>query len=151
MFSKVNSPFLIFSRCLARQIRASNPRQISFVVGIIILVGFGTSASATAAQRDRYNHARAVVSRLQEDLRHAEGTASQHKHSKDAERIDHAMRHLSDFDRSLSKGKFDSGRLDRAVSDVQNIVDHNTLSPEDRDNLMSDLHDMRSMRSDRGR
>lgn len=101
------------------------------------------------AQRGRYSDVRALVGRVQEDLRRAAGMASPRGHSKDYQRVDNAQRHLSQFDRALSKGKFDSGKLDASISDVQSVVDHNTLTPQDRDSLNADLHDLRSVRSER--
>jgi len=99
------------------------------------------------AQRGRYSDVRALVGRVQEDLRRAAGMAS--PRGKDFQRVDNAQRHLSQFDRALSKGKFDSGKLDASISDVQNVVDHNTLTPQDRDSLNVDLRDLRAVRTER--
>jgi hypothetical protein len=100
------------------------------------------------AQVGRYSDVRALVGRVQEDLRRAAGMASP-RHNKDLQRVDNAQRHLSQFDRALSKGKFDSGKLDASISDVQSVVDHNTLTPQDRDSLNVDLRDLRAVRTER--
>ncbi|HYM00230.1 MAG TPA: hypothetical protein VEZ90_14855 [Blastocatellia bacterium] len=121
------------------------------VLAVCSIMGLTSPCLAQRRDEGRYSDARSLVSRVQQDLQHAESMASQHKHSKETERINNALRHLSDLDRSLSKGKFDSGRVDRAISDLQNVLDHNTLAPEDRDNLNADLRDLRSMRSTHGR
>ena len=42
-------------------------------------------------------------------------------------RYDHAIRHLSQFQERYYRGDFDKGRLDQAISDVQNVVDYNPL------------------------
>jgi hypothetical protein len=119
----------------------------------VILIGLPiwcTLAAQTAeAQRGRYGDVRALVGRVQEDLRRALGMASPRSHNKDYQRVDNAQRHLSQFDRALSKGKWDSGKLDAAISDVQSVADHNTLTPQDRDSLNADLHDLRSARVER--
>jgi hypothetical protein len=101
------------------------------------------------AQTGRYSDVRALVGRVQEDLRRAAGMASPRGHNKDFQRVDNAQRHLSQFDRALSKGKFDSGKLDASISDVQSVVDHNTLTPQDRDSLNVDLRDLRAVRTER--
>jgi hypothetical protein len=95
-----------------------------------------------------YSGARSLVDRVAEDLRHAEKV--NHAKEKERERIENAQHHLSDFDRSLSKGKFDKDRLDEAIEDLKNVVDHNTLTPEDRDALNADLRDLRQLREQRG-
>src|SRR5215467_10022355 len=124
------------------------PRTRSLLVCItlsiwLLLVQF----VPTCAQTGRYSDVRALVGRVQEDLRRAAGMAS--PRGKDFQRVDNAQRHLSQFDRALSKGKFDSGKLDASISDVQSVVDHNTLTPQDRDSLNVDLRDLRAVRTER--
>ena len=96
----------------------------------------------------RYENARSLVNRVAEDLRHAE-RANRAK-GKELERVENAQHHLSEFDRSLSKGTFNKDRLDEAIEDLKNVVDHNTLMPEDRDALNADLRDLRQLREQRG-
>lgn len=107
-------------------------------------------------QSGAYANARALVSRIQDDLRRAtsllEPTRKQReRYDREHERYDNAQRHLSDFDRNLSQGKFDKGKLDTAINDLKNVVEHNTLSSQDRDALTADLRDLRDLRSRRGR
>lgn len=59
-------------------------------------------------------------------------------------------RHLSEFDRKMSRGRFDKDVLDTAIDDVNNVVKNNTLSPNDRDALNRDLQELRDMRARRG-
>jgi hypothetical protein len=70
--------------------------------------------------------------------------------TKERERYDNAMKHLSEFDRDLSRNKFDKGKLDEAIEDVKNVVEHNTLEPGLRDALSQDLSDLRALRERRG-
>ena len=100
-------------------------------------------------QRDFYHDARGLVEQSQTDLRFAVELAR--RHGKELQRIDFAQRHLSDFDRALSRGKWDKGKLDSAIDDLQNVVNHNTLEPEDRDRLRADLRGLRDLRLDRDR
>jgi len=122
----------------------------SMIVWVSLALLYLVAHSAWAnAQNGRYSDVRALVGRVQEDLRRAAGMASPRNHNKDYKRVDDAQRHLSQFDRALSKNKWDSGKLDAAISDVQGVVDHNTLTPQDRDSLNADLHDLRGVRTER--
>jgi len=99
------------------------------------------------AQTGAYENSRRLVARTLEDLRRA---ARLEQGSKERERYDNAGKHLSDFDREMSQGRFDKDRLDRAIDDVKNIVDHNTLAPRARDRVTRDLADLRTLRETRG-
>jgi hypothetical protein len=90
---------------------------------------------------------RALVDQTQNDLRNAV-EFERHK-GKEVSRYENAERHLSDFDREYRKGHFDKGKLDTAIDDLKNVVEHNTLDPRARDTLMDDLQDLRMMRADR--
>lgn len=96
---------------------------------------------------DRYGDLRGIVDRTQSDLRDA---ASMERHHGDAySRYQNAQRHLSTFDRHLIKDHFDKSELDSAISDLQHIIDKNTLQPRSRDALMRDIEDLRGMRDHR--
>jgi hypothetical protein len=69
---------------------------------------------------------------------------------KERERYTNAMSHLSRFDRELTKNRFDKDLLDGAIEDVNNLVNHNTLSSGDRDRLSQDLRQLRNLRASRG-
>jgi len=90
---------------------------------------------------------RAVIDRTQADLQRAEEFERQH--GKEVVRYDNAQKHLSDFDRNYTRGHFDKDKLDTAIDDLKNVVDHNTLSPADRDALVADLRDLRMVRAER--
>ena len=57
---------------------------------------------------------------------------------------------MSQFDRELSRNRFDKDKLDSAIDDVNNVVERNTLDPRSRDNLRQDLSDLRRLRETRG-
>lgn len=99
-------------------------------------------------QSVQYGNARALVGRVQDDLRRAERFGR--TNDKERERYDNAQRHLSEFDRALSRGKFDKDKLDAAIDDVNNVVAHNTLAPRQRDALSEDLRALRQLRATRG-
>jgi hypothetical protein len=105
-----------------------------------------------SAQSVAYADARDMVARVQTDLQRASdfarsGNAIVKKDEKQIERYRNAQRSASNFDRQLSKGKFDKGDLDSLINDLKNVVEHNTLQSQDRDALTADLRDLRDLRS----
>jgi hypothetical protein len=88
-----------------------------------------------------------LIGRTQEDIRRAESFERGNGHQQD--RCRDAEQHLSTLDRHLTKGRFDKGKLDHAISDVQGILDHNTLQAADRDALLRDVEDLRVARDRR--
>jgi hypothetical protein len=100
------------------------------------------------AQGGRYDTARELVDRVQHNLRRAEHFTPPNE--KEKERYHNAQHHLSEFDQKLREGKFDKDKLDGAIDDMKNVVEHNTLSAEDRDTLSRDLHELRELRERRG-
>ncbi len=102
----------------------------------------------TRAQDNLYANARSLVDRAQNDLRHTSHLAKDR--DKERERYDNAERSLSEFDKQLARNKFDKDKLDSAINDVKNVVDHNTLDPQGRDMLSQDLRDLRELRQSRG-
>jgi len=106
----------------------------------------GTAALPAQAQIYRYNpeHRRpvdATIHHLQEIAEH--NTFS----GKERERYDNAMRHLSQFEERLhDRGSFDKDKLDQAIDDVHNVVDHNPMDGRARDLLRRDLSELRRLR-----
>lgn len=91
-----------------------------------------------------YGRARDVVARAQDDLRRAaDFTATKEK---ERDRYRDVQRKLSEFDRDLTKGHFDKGKLDGAIDELKEVVKENTLESHDRDALASDLSDLRTLR-----
>jgi hypothetical protein len=88
-----------------------------------------------------------VVSRHLEGLAHRTGSFTSRR---ERERFDNAIRHLSQFQNQYYRGHFDKGRLDQAINDVQNIVDHNPLDDRARGMLWQDVNDLRAFRATRG-
>ncbi|HTP87078.1 MAG TPA: hypothetical protein VMJ34_09020 [Bryobacteraceae bacterium] len=111
-----------------------------------LLTGFA-AVMMLAAQDGVFTDARQLVQRVQDDLHHVRHRTHGDKQH---DRIEAAEKHLSDFDRNLSRNKFAKDRLDESIDDVKNIVDNNTLQGEDRDALRTDLEDLRHLREVRG-
>jgi len=116
------------------------------VVQRLVVTGAFAAISVTGLMAQPFE-ARRVIDRTQIDLRRAEEFERQHH--KEVERYDNAQRHLSDFDRQYTRGHFDKDKLDTAIDDLKNVVEHNTLNPADRDALSADLRDLRMVRADR--
>ncbi len=112
-----------------------------------VLVFALAGAGVAMAERRPLNpeQGRAAVSRAMEDVRHASGFAP--SNGKERERFHNAQHSLSELDRSYSKDRFNKDRLDDAIRDIQNIVDHNTIAAGDRDAMNQDLDDLRTLRA----
>src|ERR671937_752629 len=82
------------------------------------------SAIQSFAQIAAVSDARGLIDRTQADLRRAAELERRHN-SKAIERYDDAQKHLSEFDREYTKGHFDKGKLDSAIDDVREVVEHN--------------------------
>jgi hypothetical protein len=65
-------------------------------------------------------------------------------------RIDQALRHLSDFDRDLSRGRFDRHALDKAIERVDDVVRHSALDYRERNILIGDVNRLRDFRATGG-
>jgi hypothetical protein len=115
--------------------------------GVVLATLLIAIATISYAQ-GRYGNARGLVDRVQRNLRRAEHFTP--PSDKEKERYHNAQHHLSEFDRKLSQGQFDKDKLDEAIDDVKNVVEHNTLSPEDRDMITRHLGELRELRRTRG-
>lgn len=87
---------------------------------------------------------RGLISRTVADLNRAASLGRPSE--KERDRFRNAMSSLSKMDRRVSRNKYEKDDLDDAIKDTQNVVDHNTLRPEDRDALVLDLQALRDYR-----
>jgi hypothetical protein len=119
------------------------------IAAAALLSGLAVAIPAQEAGHRIEDRERSLIDRTQDDLRRA---ADFERHNgKETSRYENAQKHLSDFDRELTRGHFDKGRLDDAIGDMKDVMDHNTLAPEARDALQRDLGDLRGMREDHDR
>ncbi len=119
------------------------------IAAAALLSGLAVAIPAQEAGHRIEDRERSLIDRTQDDLRRA---ADFERHNgKATSRYENAQKHLSDFDRELTRGHFDKGRLDDAIGDMKDVMDHNTLAPEARDALQRDLGDLRGMREDHDR
>ena len=115
------------------------------IINVALLMACLSAVGLPLYAQGRYEGVRDLVSRTQEDLRRSADFTKVKKDER--ERIENVQKHLSDFDRSLTKNKFNKDKLNDAIDDLKNVVEHNTLAVEDRDALARDLRDLRAMRS----
>jgi hypothetical protein len=112
----------------------------------VALFGFAAFVSPVSAQVYRYNpeHRRPVEATIQ-DL---EGIAAHTWNDRrEHDRYMNAVRHLHEFGDLLHEGGiFDKGKLDRAIGDVQSVIDHNPMPPGARDRLFRDVTELRRLR-----
>ena len=94
-----------------------------------------------------YENVRALVDRTQTDLRQSQEL--EHNNGDQRERYRNAQGHLSTFDRHMTKGHFDKGELDKAIHDIQSVLDNNSLQASARDALLRDVQDLRAVRERR--
>ena len=118
--------------------------QRAFAVATLLVM----TVSVMYSQRGPYGAARGLVYHVQNDLRRAERFTRPNE--KEKERYFNAQHHLSQFDRKLNQGRFDKDKLDEAIDDVKNVVENNTLYPENRDVLTRGLGELRELRRTRG-
>jgi hypothetical protein len=91
-----------------------------------------------------FNHARDLVSRVQDDLQRAADFTRNNQ--KERVRYENVQHHLSEFDRDLRQDHFDKGKLNAVIDNLKDVVKNNTLESHDRDALGADLSDLRTLR-----
>jgi septal ring factor EnvC (AmiA/AmiB activator) len=126
---------------------------ILFIGLVLAIAGVSVGAQGAAAFSQYPDDAggpplRAILDQTQNDLRTA--ATMEHQNSKERERYRNAQKSLSDFDRKLTKNKFDKGQLDKAIHDIQSVLDHNTLQVSSRDDLLRDVSQLREARRRHG-
>jgi hypothetical protein len=66
---------------------------------------------------------------------------------REMERYDNAMTHLSQFAEKLHQGRFDRGRLDHGIGNLESILNKNPMDGRARDILNHDLGELRRLRA----
>jgi hypothetical protein len=105
------------------------------------------SGAGWVVQAANFDHARDLVSRVQNDLQRAADFTRTNE--KERVRYENVQHHLSEFDRELRRDHFDKGKLDDSINNLKNVVKDNTLESHDRDTLAADLSDLRTLRDTR--
>ena len=81
---------------------------------------------------------------------HLQRAASEGLRGRDRNRCEDALRQLYDFDRDLSRGKFNRHALDKAIDRVNDVVRNAPLNYREREVLASDVNRLRDFRANGG-
>jgi hypothetical protein len=141
----------------------------------VILSGFGVLAlctAATAQNRGRYpydpprggygygdaynrsgpdaysRNQPSVVGRVMVDLDRAARSARLDDH--ELNHFREVSKNLREFEDRLARGKFDNGKLDKAIGNLSHLADSDRIRGRERDMLRRDLDDLRRFRATRG-
>jgi hypothetical protein len=88
------------------------------------------------------------VQRVLSDLDRIQGRSSVDKHERD--HFNKARQELYRFEERWRGGRFDSGRLDKAMDNIEHLARSHQLHPRDRSVLAQDLRMLGQLRSARG-
>ncbi|MDQ2843358.1 MAG: hypothetical protein M3Y72_20430 [Acidobacteriota bacterium] len=123
-------------------------KSLTYSLAVLFLAG-GTLLGSPNAwyQYEGFGDIRGLVDRTQNDLRSS--SELEHNNGDQRARYRNAQGHLSTFDRNLTKGKFNKGELNKAIHDVQEVLNKNSLQASARDALIRDVEDLRTARDHR--
>jgi hypothetical protein len=89
-----------------------------------------------------------VIDRTLSDLRLAASRNRVDRHERD--HFERAMNELQAFRYRMVEGRFDEGRLNRAIEDLEHLANARQIHPGDRRTLTRDMLELRNFRSARG-
>lgn len=97
---------------------------------------------------DRYERGPGNASRLiGRVLGHLDRVQGRSYDRRDHRQFDHARNDLLRFQDNLARGRFDRGRLDSAIGNIDRVARSRDIHPTDRDRLYRDLEDLRQFRA----
>lgn len=98
---------------------------------------------------DRYgSNPGSLIERVLSDINMAASNALLDGH--EARHFDEAASKLQEFEGRWAQGKFDTGKLDKAIDNLRHLADADRVNPRDRDMLARDIDELRQFRSTRG-
>jgi len=86
-----------------------------------------------------------LVGRVINDLSQAGSRGWMENH--DRKHLERAWRDLDRFQEKLSRGRFDHGRLDSAIGNLEHVVRADRVDPRTRGRLARDLQELRAFRA----
>lgn len=118
-------------------------RHFSLLVAAIALLIPGAQAKE---QADFHERARLAVERTDHDLQ--KYVHREKLDGKQREKFDAAMKDLQEFRDAASKDQWDGGRerLERAIDNIEYVVNHASIGDEERQALGIDLYTLRDIR-----
>ena len=94
-------------------------------------------------------NAQFLIDRVMADLNRAAQRARLDGHER--KHFDEVAGNLQEFEARWARGRFDTGKLDKAIHNLQHLADADRVRGRDRDMLAQDLEDLREFRASRGR
>ncbi len=98
---------------------------------------------------DRYAYGRSgnsLIGQILSDLDRAGNNARLDHH--ESKHFEEAFRKLQEFDERMARGRFDRGKLDKAIENLEHLSDADRVRGRDRDILRRDLYALRQYRSE---
>jgi hypothetical protein len=89
-----------------------------------------------------------LIGRVISDLNQAASRAYLDSHERN--HFDEVAGNLQDFQARWSRGKFDTGKLDKAIHNLEHLAQADRVRRRDREVLTRDLYDLRQFRATRG-
>lgn len=89
-----------------------------------------------------------VVSRVISDLERSRSYRRVNDH--DRKHYEKAREELQRFQSSWANGKFDTGRLDKAIDNLKDLAQSDRVDPRERQIFARDIEDLRQFRASRG-
>ena len=89
-----------------------------------------------------------LIGRVISDLNQAASRAHLDDHER--KHFDEVAGNLQDFQARWSRGKFDTGKLDKAIHNLEHLAQADRVRGRDREILSRDLYDLRQFRATRG-
>src|SRR5712664_854336 len=99
-------------------------------------------------QYGQYGNGRSLINQVMSDINRAASNARR-LDGHEAKHFDEAARKLQDFQYRLDQGRFDTGKLDKAIENLQHLANADQIRGRDRDILAQDLSALRQFRSNR--
>jgi len=122
------------------------------LIGLIAAaVLMSSTAIAQYPRGDRYERRDGgfnVIRAVEGDLQRAASRG--YAGGRERNRIDQALRHLNDFEREASRGRFDRHALDKAIERIEDAVRHSGLDYRERNILIGDVNRLREFRATGG-
>jgi hypothetical protein len=89
-----------------------------------------------------------LIDRVMTDLNRAAERARLDGHER--KHFDEVAGNLQEFEARWARGKFDTGKLDKAIHNLEHLAEADRVRGRDRDMLAEDLEDLRELRASRG-
>lgn len=114
-----------------------------------VALGLAMGSQTLHAQYRQAPYGEAHAGPVEQTMEHLERVAHSNGvySNRERARYDNALRHLGEFQDRLRRHNFDKGKLDQAIEDVQNVVDHNPMDRRAKEVLWHDLGALRSLRA----